>query len=97
MRTGNQMTYFTYNFIEKKPLSFGLKEPITVDPNKEYCLPELPPLYGTSFIQWLSLINNAIEHKQDRRIYALSELFPKFYEAWSTFLFKHNKKEISIL
>ena len=80
------MSYFTYNYIEKKLLTQGLKEPVKVDPNKEYCLPYLPPLFGTSFLQWIILINIAIEHRQDSKFRALCELFPSFYEAWSNFV-----------
>jgi len=35
------MTYFTYNYLERKPLAINRPEPVEVDPNKEYCLPEL--------------------------------------------------------
>ena len=83
------MTYFTYNYLEKKVLAVGLKEPVKVDINKEYCLPELPPLYGTSFVQWLTLINTAIVHRKEDKVSALCELFPKFYEAWSSFIMDH--------
>jgi len=83
------MTYFTYNYLERKPLAVNLPAPVEVDPNKEYCLPELPPLYGTSFIQWLFLLNNAIEHRKEDKVSALCKLFPKFYEAWSSFIMDH--------
>lgn len=80
------MTYFTYNYLEKKPLQLGLKEPVKVDLNKEYCLPELPPIDGTSFIQWLTMLNTAIEHQKTSKVDALHELFPSFFEAWSDFV-----------
>ena len=82
------MTYFTYNYLEKKCLAKNLSEPVEVDPNKEYCLPELPPLNGMTFIQWLTLLNNAIEHRRDEKVWALCECFPKFYEAWRAFIEK---------
>ena len=83
------MKYFVYNYIEKKLVKEGLSKPVEVDPNKEYCLPSLRSSNGTTFVQWLTVLNNHIENRDDEKVYTLCNLYPNFHKAWVKFIFDH--------
>ena len=77
------MTYFTYNYLTRTVLATALEKPVKVNPDCENCLPELQPISDLTFVQWLSLLNDAIEAHKLADVDQLHEDFPTFFDAWS--------------